>query len=394
MSLVKRIKSDAKLRKKIDATFARPRPDITRVRMVEPLPLTGSAYRPARVGTAFDYLLRLVLRHRNPDAAVVDGPWIAELPSVKDSLLLDSPYGDHTHDEIRGTLRDGYRWRKTDHGLDCMSIDSALSRPDNPWLRNMKDPNPRAALRTGGLNLQDKWMAKRLRENKSLAEIVEILFLSVGEQRERIREYREAIAGARYFGERYVRTGEMPALLPRYLLKMSSLDALYRTDDANFLPPNVDPYFSEPIPQPEVDDLIALYKAIPEHLFRGDRVFLNPNLSIQNRGVRRASRKLATGGVKADADLIINDLLIDLKTSDNNITPLLPLQDFCQLMGYFCLTSLAGEHKVRRLGIYYARFGYLFEFPIPRARPGMGGRTAFMKWFRKHMQIDEWDPSD
>ena len=128
---------------------------------------------------------------------------------------------------------------------------------------------------------------------------------------------------------------------------------------------------------------------IPEDLFRGERIWLNPDLSILNRDIRPAPRRFVGGGVKADADLIVDDLLIDIKTSRERMTPMLPLQDFCQLMGYFALTELAGMHRVRRLGIYYARYGYQFEFPIPRARSGSGGRPACLEWFRKQMKIDK-----
>ena len=151
---------------------------------------------------------------------------------------------------------------------------------------------------------------------------------------------------------------------------------------ANFLPPGADSIFVDPIPQSEIDDLLALYRAIPDELFRGESVWLNPDLSVLNRDIRPEPRKLVAGGVKADADLIVDDLLIDIKTSRERMTPLLPLQDFCQLMGYFALTSLEGTHRIRRLGIYHARYGYLFEFPVPRARAGPGGRSAFLEWFR------------
>ena len=181
----------------------------------------------------------------------------------------------------------------------------------------------------------------------------------------------------------------MPSRLAHLLLKISNLNVLHRTMRANFLPPAADAIFVEPIPQREIDDLLALYRAIPDDLFRGESVWLNPDLSILNEDIRPELRKLVAGGVKADADLIVDDLLIDIKTSRDRMTRLLPLQDFCQLMGYFALTSLEGRHRIGRLGIYYARYGYLFEFPIPRARAGSGGRSAFLEWFRKQMAIDK-----
>jgi len=240
-----------------------------------------------------------------------------------------------------------------------------------------------------GLRIHDKWLGQCLRKKMTIEEIVETLYLSLGDHREKILEYREAVAGARYYGERFVRSGKIHKRLPGVLLKISNLDTLYRKFRANFLPPNSDLYFTEPIPQQEVDDLLELYKAIPRDLFVGDRVFLNPELSLLNRDIKPAPRNLVGGGVKADADVIIDDLLLEVKTSKTKITPYLPLQDFCQLMGYFALTSLRGKHQIKRLGIYYARFGHLFEFPIPRALPNKGGRAAFIEWFRKYAKIDK-----
>ena len=60
------------------------------------------------------------------------------------------------------------------------------------------------------------------------------------------------------------------------------------------------------------------------------------------------------------------------------MTPKLPLHEFCQMMGYYALTALAGEHRIGRLGLYCARHAYQFEFAVPRALPNRGGRPAFL----------------
>ena len=393
MSLTRRIKSDAKFRKKIDATFARPGRDAGRSRLVDPPVATSSGtrnvYLPGRVGTAFDYLLRLAVRRRNPDAAVFERSWVAEKAKERGYLRLDWPYGEQTKANIATELNRCYEWRESEGGLDCQPFHSRLPPNKGYWLRDMKDSELRESFVFEHLRVQDKWLVARLREALSFEQIVDILFDSLGQYRRRASEYREAIAGVSYLGERFVRTGEMTGRLARFLLKISSLDVLHRTMRANFLPPAADAIFVESIPQQEIDDLLALYRAIPDELFRGESVWLNPDLSILNRDIRPKRRRLPVGGVKADADLIVDDLLVDIKTSGKSMTPSLPLQDFCQLVGYFALTALAGTHRVRRLGIYYARYGYLFEFPVPRARPGSGGLTAFLEWFRKQLKIDK-----
>ena len=280
-------------------------------------------------------------------------------------------------------------WRDTAEGLDCMPFHSRLETGEGYWLRRVECSELRQSLVFEHFNLQDKWLAERLRSGWSFEQIVDELYVSLGEHRRRVREYREAISEAHYRAERFCRTGEMSEQLAYLLLKVSNLDALHRTMRSNFLPPGADAEFVEQIPRQEIDDLLAMYRIIPEDLFRGERVFLNPDLSILNRDIRPQPRKLVAGGVSADADIIVDDLLLDIKTSKDRITKSLPLHDFCQLMGYFALSSLEGKHRIRKLGIYYARFGYLFEFKIPRAVPNSGGRPAFLEWFRKCMRIDK-----
>lgn len=392
MSLTARIKSDAKFRKKIDATFARPMRDAGKNRLGEPPAAasgTGAVYRPDRVGTAFDYLFRLVLRHRNPDAGVIERPWVAEKAVAQGYLSLGWPYGEKTRETIAAELKKWYQWKEFEDGLDCLPFHSRLYPNQGYWLGDMKDSELKEGVVFDQLYIQDKWLAARLREDLSFEEIVDTLFDSLRQHRRRVSAYREAIAGARYLGERFLRTAEMTGGLAHDLLKISSLDVLHRTMRANFQPPAADAIFVERIPQREIDDLLALYRAIPDDLFRGESVWLNPDLSILNRDIQPEPRKIVRGGVKADADVIVDDLLVDIKTSKKGMTPVLPLQDFCQLMGYFALASLEGTHRIRRLGIYYARYGYLFEFPIPRARPGSGGRAAYLEWFRKQMKIDK-----
>ena len=392
MSLTGRIRSDAKFRKKINATFARPRRDAGRSRLAVPPPSRsgrGVAYRPDRVGTAFDYLFRLVLRHRNPDAGVIERPWVAEKALEQGHLSLGWAYGDQTKETIAAELEKWYLWEEFDDGLDCLPYHSRLYPNRGYWLRDMKDSELKEGVVFDHLYIQDKWLAARLRENLSFEEIVDTLFDSLGQHRRRVSAYREAITGARHLGERFVRTGEMTGGLAHDLLKISNLDVLHRTMRANFQPPGADAIFVEPIPEQEIDDLLALYRAIPEDLFRGERIWLNPDLSILNRDISPPPRRIVRGGVKADADLIVDDLLVDIKTSRKGMTPTLPLQDFCQLMSYFALTELAGTHRVRKLGIYYAGYGYLYEFPIPRARSGSGGRPGYLEWFRKQMKIDK-----
>ena len=352
MILTNLIRTDKEFRHRVDATFPRPERDSTKV-LLAATPKTSSTvprYWSGRIGTAFDYLFRLVLRQRNPDAAIYEREWVAENPVITRNLITDWSSGEQKREEIRQSLEKSYVWRVSDQVLDCMSINSMLNRPEEPWLRTGPNPHPQEGLHTGCFFIKDQWLAYNLREGLFFDDLVEVLFDSMGRHRSRISEYREAVAGAHYYGERFVRTGVIPDELPRLLLKVSNLDPLYRTHSANFLPPTPDSVFTEDIMQEEIDDLFALYQLIPANLFQGDEISLNPDVSILNRNCYPKPARPLDGGIKADADVIIDDFLIDVKTSMKKITPTLPLQDFCQLMGYYALTALGGRHQIKKAG--------------------------------------------
>lgn len=390
MSLVQLVRRDAKLRRRVDTTFPRPKRKIGAVLQAAPPLLSSvknSVYRPSRVGTAFDYLFRLVLRRKNTNAAVFERSWIVERNIISKNLELDWELSERKRDKIEEILKTGYDWRTTDQGIDCMSYNSVKAFPDDPWLGGKHNQKLKGATSSHCFLIKDQWLANCLQIGLSVDQMVDDLINSLKEHRNRVQEYREVIAGARYFGEQFVRTGELPSMLLSMLLKMSNLDLLFRVKSSSFLPPEPDPIFTETISQHEIDDLLAMYQAIPQNTFEGEKVFLNPDLSIQNWEFRPNPVKPFDGGVRADADVIIDDLLIDVKTTKDKITPTVPLQDFCQLMGYYALTQLSTKHDIKRLGIYYARYGYFYEIPVPRALPDKGGRAGFVEWFRKHVRI-------
>ena len=107
----------------------------------------------------------------------------------------------------------------------------------------------------------------------------------------------------------------------------------------------------------DIKDLQCLVKLVDRTSFTATRrCILNPTFG-------RSSLDL--GG--ADADFIIDDALIEIKT-----TKFLEFkrEHFRQLMGYYILNSR--EHnmygKLEKLGVYFSRFGKLLAFPIPMMR--------------------------
>lgn len=122
----------------------------------------------------------------------------------------------------------------------------------------------------------------------------------------------------------------------------------------------------------DLEDLNNLVQAIPASIFQARRNYLlNPTFG-------KASR-LVLG---ADADLIIDEMIIDIKT-----TKYLELKDeyIAQLLGYLLLSEIAKESipsfpVIYELGIYYSRHSYLFKFPV-RPKSPFYPRDE-IKWFK------------
>ncbi|MHB1565155.1 MAG: hypothetical protein ACYCXG_00275 [Acidiferrobacter sp.] len=106
--------------------------------------------------------------------------------------------------------------------------------------------------------------------------------------------------------------------------------------------------------QDDVQDLLDLLAITPLADFVHDEIlWLNPSFGDASRTV---------GG--ADADLIVGDMLVDIKTTkDDAIKP----EHLNQLLGYFLL---ARQHRatnpafppINKIGLYYSRYGHLHSF--------------------------------
>ncbi|MBQ19339.1 MAG: hypothetical protein CMD31_01160 [Flavobacteriales bacterium] len=117
-------------------------------------------------------------------------------------------------------------------------------------------------------------------------------------------------------------------------------------------------------------------KKIPENLFHTDeeqikelkkifklclknKVIINKKFDyILNPEFGNASKLV--GG--ADADLIVNDMLIDIKTTKHFT---LERKDLNQILSYYILSLIDNkETTINYIGIYYARFDYLLKIKI------------------------------
>jgi hypothetical protein len=127
----------------------------------------------------------------------------------------------------------------------------------------------------------------------------------------------------------------------------------------------------------DVKDLKALISIIDlKKIIVKENIYFNPNFGYATDLVRGA-----------DADLIIDDTLIDIK-----VTKELKLEKkyFDQIIGYYCLSLIGGINEnpnlnvINNLGIYFARHGVLWTIPINK----IGNQESFLRfteWFVKYV---------
>jgi hypothetical protein len=164
---------------------------------------------------------------------------------------------------------------------------------------------------------------------------------------------------------RYLDSGQITDSLIESALRLAQLDFIFR-------PGYIDEKLGY-VHREDVDDLRRLISLVEPQLFKTSRLcILNPTFGEGSRLV---------GG--ADADLVIDDALIDIKT-----TKYLKLtrDHFHQLIGYFVLHTIDGvdgptrKPKVSKVGIYFSRHAYLYTLDLsdvihPETFP------AFVDWF-------------
>lgn len=101
----------------------------------------------------------------------------------------------------------------------------------------------------------------------------------------------------------------------------------------------------------DIQDLRNLYSLLDNSQWLcKDYCLLNPNFGVTSYLV---------GG--ADADIIIDDVLIDIKTVK---AAGINRQAFNQLFGYYILNRIEGSYNINYLGIYSARYGELIKFKV------------------------------
>jgi len=165
----------------------------------------------------------------------------------------------------------------------------------------------------------------------------------------------------------YIKSGNITDSLIKSTLLLAQLDVIHR---AGIIPDDLG-Y----VDQKDITDLRALLNLVDRKTFKSKSVcLLNPTFGDASNLVRGA-----------DADLVLDDMIIDIKT-----TKYLELKrcDFNQLIGYFCLFKIGGidglppHSAIRRLGIYFSRYGYLYEISANNIW-AQKSFSKFLRWFQE-----------
>lgn len=134
--------------------------------------------------------------------------------------------------------------------------------------------------------------------------------------------------------------------LAAHAIRLAKLDTVSRRSELG-------PDFEEVDPD-DIKDLVDLLAITPFDSLLHDRILLlNPSFGAASRAVG-----------DADADIIVGDMLVDIKTTKNDK---IRIGDINQLLGYFLLARKRGAVDptfpvINKLGLYYSRYGYLYSF--------------------------------
>lgn len=177
----------------------------------------------------------------------------------------------------------------------------------------------------------------------------------------------------------YLSSGEVTDELIRATIHLAQLDVIFRTRDIGS---DLGKSHDE-----DVKDLRTLITIVVPQLFQTNKLcLLNPTFG-------KASRLV--GG--ADADMVIDDMIIDIKTTkDFRLDP----KHFFQLLGYYALYKMAGfdgftlqsditkplltkpvlKPKITRVAIYFSRHAHLEVIDLA-AIVSQNTFPYFVEWF-------------
>lgn len=170
----------------------------------------------------------------------------------------------------------------------------------------------------------------------------------------------------------YLKSGTITETLLKSVIGLAQIDNLYRSG-------KIDAHLGS-VEMWDMMDLMKLISSIDPTSFKAKEIcVLNPTFGKGSTLV---------GG--ADADLIIDDLLIDIKTTQFQC---LTDDHFHQIIGYYTLYKIGGidgvppHHEIKRLGVYSSRYACLH---IVKVEDIIDFKTypQFLNWFKESNRIN------
>lgn len=146
----------------------------------------------------------------------------------------------------------------------------------------------------------------------------------------------------------YIKSGKMNDDIMEASIKLAQLETFRRS--GKILPD------LGSVNRKDVDDLRNLISLVKPAIFKAKKILvLNPTFG--------KGSKLVLG---ADADLLVDDTLIDIKTTKHLR---LTRDYYYQLIGYYALYRIGGidgvkNPKIKNIGIYFSRYGILHKIPV------------------------------
>ncbi len=281
------------------------------------------------VGSAFDYLLRFYIKYLNTKA--ITRPWTAE-----SSVILLKIY--YKNDKILFTRKE---YKKP---LDIKNIGIKIqSKNVKPFMFV-----PRYVSE----------IPSKLKEKNEINKKIALYFAE------------ELLSQVKKEYSKFLKKGKIKNDLIKSTLFLAELEHIFRPGT---IP--ISKLIWKYIDNKNIDDLRNLISVVEPELFKADKIcLLNPTFG-------KASKLV--GG--ADADLVIDDMLIDIKTKKKLQ---MNRNYFNQLIGYYTLYRIGGidgmppQNEIKKLGIYFARYGYLHLYKV-KDIIDENRFTKFMEWFKE-----------
>ncbi len=180
------------------------------------------------------------------------------------------------------------------------------------------------------------------------------------------RKVQQIIEQAKKAHSDYLSSGEMTDDVIESCLLLAQLDPISR---AGFIDKSLGTAYKE-----DVADLRKLISIVNPEVFRAQKLcLLNPAFGEGSRLV---------GG--ADADLVIDDTIIDIKTTKKLE---LRRQYFDQLIGYYVLHEISGvgelkpKPEITKVAVYFSRHAYLYTLSLQEIID-RHTFSDFIRWFK------------